>query len=73
MKAEINKRQLNYFLSLLNEGELVNFLDQKKVRDKLIKTEFYKLISEMGNMEAYAKLANDFGLSRIAIIKIISE
>ena len=73
MKAEINKRQLNYFLSLLNEGELVNFLDQKKVRDKLIKTEFYKLISEMGNMEAYAKLANDFGLSRIAIIKIVSE
>lgn len=73
MKVDLSKRQIDYFISAINEGELRQFLNNKQVRDKLIQMEFYKLIQELSNMDAYAKLANDFKLSKIAIIKIVAN
>jgi hypothetical protein len=73
MKVDLSKRQIDYFISAIGEDELRLFLNNKKVRDKLIQIEFYKLIQELSNMAAYDKLANDFRLSRIAIIKIVAN
>lgn len=74
----INKRDINYFISLTGKIDIhtlfeAGYLDEKAVRNYLIKQEFYKLLQEMKEREAVEKIGNDYKLSIHMVRKIVAD
>lgn len=74
----ISQRQLKYFSSLTGINDLETlynegFINEKAVRNKLIREEYYKLLQAMKSGEAIEKLANDYQISISLVEKIASN
>lgn len=75
---QISKRDLKYFVSLTGHIDInalyeAGYIDQKAIRNYLIKEEFYKLLQEMKEREAVEKIGNDYKLSIHMVRKIVSD
>lgn len=74
----LSKRQLKYFTTLTQDVDIewlyVNgYLDEMKVRNKLIRDEYYKLLQTLRSGQAVEKIANDYKLSISMVNKIIAN
>ena len=74
----LSDRELKYFVSLTGKLDIhalyeAGYLNEKAVRNHLIREEYYRLLQSMRAGEAVAKLANDKKLSEIMVHKIIAK
>jgi|DEB0MinimDraft_6_1074348.scaffolds.fasta_scaffold00224_9 hypothetical protein len=74
----LSDRELNYFVSLTGKLDIhalyeAGYLNEKAVRNHLIREEYYRLLRSMRSGDAVAKLANDKNLSEIMVHKIIAN
>lgn len=74
----LSDRELNYFISLTGHIDIhalyeSGYINEKAVRNHLIREEYYRLIKTMRAGEAVEKLANDRQLSKIMVHKIIAK
>ena len=74
----LSDRELNYFVSLTRKLDIhalyeAGYLNEKAVRNHLIREEYYRLLRSMRSGDAVAKLANDKNLSEIMVHKIIAN
>ena len=65
-------RKVKQFLNSKSVVEIMPFIDEKAVRNEIIKQDFYLLIQSMSHEKAYEKIKNDFRVSRSLIIKVIT-
>lgn len=74
----LSDRELKYFVSLTGKLDIhalyaAGYLNEKAVRNHLIREEYYRLLKSMRSGDAVAKLANDKNLSEIMVHKIIAN